>query len=79
MIVPVLLLGGGRYLTSFGEVVTGRDIPADNVAVYQSIDPDYDPEADAAPGDPVRLTDENRARWAAIAREGGHDLADLIG
>lgn len=78
MIAPVLHLGGNRWLTVTGTVVPGRVIPPGNIDISRDINPDYDPVADAAPGDPVFLTVENRYRWDVIARSGGHNLDDLL-
>lgn len=79
MILPVLVLGGGRYLTMTGDVVPARRaFTDDEIALSESISPDFDAEIEAAPGDGVRLTDDRREYWADCARAGGHDLDALL-
>ncbi|QWY82282.1 hypothetical protein SEA_PHISHY_8 [Gordonia phage Phishy] len=79
MILPVLVLGDGRYLTLAGEVVEARrSFTAEEAELYRSLSADWDPELAAAPGDGVRLTDERRAQWEESARRGGHTLSELL-
>lgn len=79
MMLATLVLGGGRYLDMSGEVVPAATTysPAD-VEVQRSMDPGFDPDRAGAPGSPAVLTDENRAYWEKIARNGGHTLDELI-
>lgn len=79
MILPVLVLGGGRYLTLAGEVVEARrTFTAEETKLCRSLSPDWDSELGAAPGDGVRLTDDCRAQWEESARRGGHILSELL-
>ncbi|AMS03191.1 hypothetical protein PP487_gp32 [Gordonia phage Herod] len=79
MILPVLVLGDGRYLTLAGEVAEARrQFTSEEAELYRSLSHDWDPELEAAPGDAVRLTDENHAHWEESARRSGHTLAELL-
>ncbi|QTF81739.1 hypothetical protein SEA_BEEGEE_36 [Gordonia phage BeeGee] len=79
MVLPVLVLGGGRYLTLTGEVVEARrQFTAEEAELCRTLSPDWDPELEAAPGDAVRLTDDRRSQWEESARRGGHALSELL-
>lgn len=79
MILPVLVLGGGRYLTMTGDVVPARrTFTAEEIELSRSLDPDWDAEIEAAPGDGVLLTDDRREFWDDCARAGGHTLDELL-
>jgi len=77
MLAPVLFLGGNRWLTVDGKVVAGNPPMPEELEALKSMDPDFDTETAGAPGDPVRLTDANRAEWEAAAAIGGHTLDRL--
>lgn len=78
MLAPVLFLGHNWYLTVDGKVVAGNPPPAAELEALKSMDPDFDTDTSGAPGDPVYLTDSNRAQWVASATAGGHKLDDLF-
>lgn len=72
------MLGGNRFLTVEGRIVEGTRPPESDVAALKKLDPSIDVDTVGAPGDPVTLTDGNRAQWEAAARIGGHRLAQLL-
>lgn len=79
MIVPVLVLGAGRYLDVSGIVVPAeRTYTAADIAAQQRLDPDFDAEVAAAPGSAEFLTENRRQYWSDVAASGGHDLDTLI-
>lgn len=78
MLAPVLFLGGNRWLTVDGQIVAGNPPPPAELEALKGMDPDFDTETAGAPGDPVRLTDANRAEWEAAAAIGGHTLDRLF-
>lgn len=77
MILPYLVLGNGRYMDMDGGIVERRYNP-EEIEAYRRIDANFDPEVEACPGDPERLTDVNRAYWTEVAAVGGHDLNRLL-
>ena len=77
MILPYLVLGNGRYLDVDGKVVERRYSP-DEIEAYRRIDADFDPDVEACPGDPERLTEANRRFWTDVAAAGGNDLKRLL-
>lgn len=77
MLAPVLFLGFNWYLTVDGKIVSGNPPPPAELEALKGMDPDFDTETAGAPGDPVRLTDANRAEWEAAAAIGGHTLDRL--
>lgn len=78
MLAPVLFLGRNWWLTVDGKIVAGNPPAAAELDALKSMDPDFDTETAGAPGDPVRLTDANRAEWEAAAAIGGHTLDRLF-
>jgi hypothetical protein len=77
VILPYLVLGNGRYLDMDGKVVERRYSP-DEIEAYRRIVPDFDPDVEACPSDPERLTAANRSYWTEVAAAGGHDLNRLL-
>jgi hypothetical protein len=71
------MLGNGRYMDIDGNVVERRYSP-DEIEAYRRIDANFDPEVEACPGEPERLTEANRSYWAEVAADGGHDLNRLL-
>ncbi|OZF23958.1 hypothetical protein CH296_28365 [Rhodococcus sp. 14-2496-1d] len=79
MIVPVLVLGGGRYLDVSGIVVPAEHTFTDqDVRAQQIFDPEFDPDLAAAPGSPEKFTEERRPYWSQVAASGGYVLDELI-
>ncbi|OZC62351.1 hypothetical protein CH267_02100 [Rhodococcus sp. 06-621-2] len=79
VIIPVLVLGNGRYLTIDGAIVPAEvTFTEADIEFEKSLSSSFDPELEAAPGSATRLTDKNRASWELSAAKGGHKLADLL-
>lgn len=79
MIVPVLYLGGNRYLTVQGSVVEGRVRSPESIAISRMLNPDYEPyETEGAPAPVMPLTAANRSGWELAAARGGRTLAELL-
>ncbi|OZD74886.1 hypothetical protein CH273_25705 [Rhodococcus sp. 05-339-2] len=79
MILPVLILGAGRYLDISGRVLKAeRTYSAAEVAAHSVWDPGFDPVAAGAPGEPESLSPERRSYWESIAASGGHVLSELL-
>ncbi|WLP91327.1 hypothetical protein [Gordonia sp. NB41Y] len=78
MILPVLALGGGRYLDMGGDVVVAtRRYTHAQVAQQRAMDPDFDPELAGMAG-ATYLSDDEREYWERVARDGGHELSELL-
>lgn len=81
MILPVLVLGNGRYLDVGGEILPAiRSFSDEDVEFHRTSlgNADFDPEIEGAPTSAVRLTDDNREMWEMCAARGGHNLADIL-
>ncbi|OZE03884.1 hypothetical protein CH255_19750 [Rhodococcus sp. 05-2255-2A2] len=79
MILPVLVLGAGRYLDVSGRVLPPeRTYSAAEIAAHSVWDPGFDPEIAGAPGEPEVLAPERRAYWESVAARGGHSLRELL-
>lgn len=78
MIVPVLALGGGRYLTAGGDVAAAlRTYTPEQVEAQRHFTPDFDPELAGMSG-ATYLREDERQYWEECARRGGHTLDDLL-
>lgn len=77
--LPHLVLGNYRYLDVFGNIHPAAQTFTDEDIKFEfRLNPDFDPQAEAAPGSPQRLTAENRDYWEKAAAKGGHTLDELL-
>ncbi|OLT33654.1 hypothetical protein BJF84_21200 [Rhodococcus sp. CUA-806] len=90
MILPVLLLDDGRYLTLSGEVLPAVQMVADaRKRVFTTAagarverpplyaDREWDAQRELAPGPVVTLAESKVERWEKAAQRGGLVLAEL--
>lgn len=79
MMLPHLVLGNYRYLDVFGTVhPAAQEFSDEDIKFEFRLNPNFDPQAEAAPSSPTRLTDDNREYWEKAAAKGGHKLDDLL-
>lgn len=79
MMLPHLVLGNFRYLDVWGNVQPARRTFTErDLERHRRINPDFDPQSEAAPAAPTKLTDENREYWEANAAKQGRTLDELM-
>lgn len=79
MMLPHLVLGNYRYLDVWGNIQPARRTFTErDLERHRRINPDFDPQSEAAPAAPTTLTDENRAYWEANAAKQGRTLDELL-